>query len=187
MNPKTRLLSPAKNNTMKDEFKTLCNVRQSVRSYITDKPVPEDVLSYLRQCVSAAPTACNRQPFRFIEVHDPEKLAHIQSCYDRHWVATAPLFIIACRNTEEEWVRGTDGKPHGDIDTAIAIEHLCLAAAEQGLGTCWICNFDTERCKALFNLPAPWEPVALIPLGYAAKPDIKEKKRRPIDEIWSKL
>ena len=79
---------------------------------------------------------------------------------------------------DEEWVRG-DGKHHGDIDVAIAVEHLCLAAAEQGLGTCWVCNFDVERCKRVLSLAANEEPTVLIPIGYPAdKP--KEKLRKDI-------
>ena len=40
----------------------------------------------------------------------------------------------------------------GDIDIAIAVEHLCLAATEQGLATCWVCNFDADKCKQLFAI-----------------------------------
>ena len=53
-----------------------------------------------------------------------------------------------------------------DIDVAIAIEHLCLAAAEQGLGTCWVCNFRVQLCQELFKLPEEWYPAAIIPIGY---------------------
>ena len=72
---------------------------------------------------------------------------------------------------------------HADIDAAIAIEHLCLAAAEQGLGSCWICNFDTEYCKKAMALPDHVEPIALIALGYANETNIPEKKRKPLSEI----
>lgn len=73
-----------------------------------------------------------------------------------------------------------------DIDTAIATEHICLAAAEQGLGTCWVCNFDTELCRKHFKIPKTIEPVVLIPFGYPSDPalfDETPKKRKPIEEI----
>ena len=71
-----------------------------------------------------------------------------------------------------------------DIDVAIAIEHLCLAAAEQGLGTCWVCNFRVQLCQELFKLPEEWYPAAIIPIGYPATPDIPEKTRKATAEIW---
>lgn len=87
----------------------------------------------------------------------------------------------SCRSYDEEWVR-SDGKHHGDIDIAIAVEHLCLAATEQGLATCWVCNFDAEKCKQFFGLGDNEEPAVLIPIGYAAD-EPKEKKRKEIGEI----
>ena len=86
---------------------------------------------------------------------------------------------------DEEWVR-SDGKHHGDIDIAIAVEHLCLAATEQGLATCWVCNFDAEKCKQLFAISDNEEPAVLIPIGYAAD-EPKEKKRKEMEEICKRL
>ena len=75
-----------------------------------------------------------------------ENKTKLQQCYNRDWFKTAPMYIIASILHDEEWVRA-DGKPHGNIDIAIAVEHLCLAATEQGLATCWVCNFDANLCK----------------------------------------
>ena len=91
------------------------------------------------------------------------------------------MYIIASVLHDEEWVRA-DGKHHGDIDIAIAVEHLCLAATEQGLATCWVCNFDAALCKESFALPENEEPAVIIPLGYADDQP-KEKNRKPIEEI----
>ena len=65
-----------------------------------------------------------------------------------------------------------------DIDVAILTEHLCLAAAEQELGSCWVCNFDAPRVKELFGLAESVEPVVLLPLGYPAEGAWSEKKRK---------
>ena len=105
----------------------------------------------------------------------------LQECYNREWFATSPMYIICSILHDEEWVR-SDGKHHGDIDIAIAVEHLCLAATEQGLATCWVCNFDAEKCKQLFAIAENEEPAVLIPIGYAAD-ELKEKKRKEIVEI----
>ena len=91
------------------------------------------------------------------------------------------MYIICSILHDEEWVR-SDGKHHGNIDIAIAVEHLCLAATEQGLATCWVCNFDAEKCKQLFAFADNEEPAVLIPIGYAAD-ELKEKKRKAIGEI----
>ena len=90
--------------------------------------------------------------------------------------------IVACVNHNESWHRRADNKDHADIDIAIAVEHLCLAAAEQGLGTCWVCNFDTPRCSEVLGLPENLEPAVLIPVGYA-EDEPTEKKRKPLNEI----
>ena len=57
-----------------------------------------------------------------------------------------------------------------------------LAAAEQGLGTCWVCNFDAPQCSEVLGLPENLEPAVLIPVGYA-EDEPTEKKRKPLNEI----
>ena len=117
--------------------------RYSCRSYL-DKPVEEEKLEYIKECIRLAPSAVNRQPWKFRIVRSQEGREKLQSCYSRPWFNEAPLYILASVLHEQEWVRA-DGKPHGDIDVAIAVEHLCLAATEQGLGSCWVCNFDAQH------------------------------------------
>ena len=108
----------------------------------------------------------------------------MQQCYDKDWFREAPAYILVCENHGAAWTRRYDEKNHADIDVAIAIEHLCLAAAEQGLGTCWVCNFRVQLCQELFKLPEEWYPAAIIPIGYPATPDIPEKTRKATAEIW---
>ena len=88
-----------------------------------------------------------------------------------------------CVDHDISWHRKADNKDHGDIDVAIAVEHLCLAAAEQDLGTCWVCNFDAKACHQIMQLAPQLEPVVLIPIGYPADNTIPEKKRKSIKEI----
>lgn len=74
----------------------------------------------------------------------------------------------------------------GNIDVAIATEHISLAAAEQGLGSCWVCNFDTDLCRKHFNLPDTIEPAVILTIGYPESPDLFEqtsKKRKTLEEI----
>ena len=72
-----------------------------------------------------------------------------------------------------------DGKDHCDVDLGIVVEHLALAAADLGLGTCWVCAFNAERCHKILDLPDNLEVIALLPLGYPAEATIPEKKSAP--------
>ena len=161
-------------------FLELVKNRYSCRAY-KSLSVEREKLDYILECVRLAPSAVNKQPWRFRIVKNETDKVKLQECYNREWFQTAPMYIICTILHDEEWIR-SDGKHHGDIDIAIAVEHLCLAATEQGLATCWVCNFDAELCKQSFNLDDTEEPAVLIPIGYPAD-EIKEKKRKAIEEI----
>ena len=161
-------------------FLELAKSRYSCRQY-ADRVVEKEKLEYVMECVRLAPSAVNRQPWRFRVVEDVEVLRKLWRCYNREWFKSATVCIVASVVHDEEWVR-SDGKPHGDIDVAIAVEHLCLAAAEQGLGTCWVCNFDAVLCKDVLAMRENEEALVIIPVGY---PDCEptEKKRKNMNEI----
>lgn len=154
--------------------------RYSCRAY-TEEPVSQEQLDYIMECVRMAPSAVNKQPWRFRIIRSEEGLAKIRQCYERSWFNSAPTYVIASILHDEEWVR-SDGKQHGNIDIAIAVEHLCLAAAEQGLGSCWVCNFDAAKCSGLFTLADNEEPAVIIPIGHPADTP-KQKKRKDMADI----
>lgn len=160
----------------------LVKTRHSVRKYLP-VPVERAKLDYVMECVRLAPSAVNFQPWKFAVVTEGERLAALKEAYLREWISTVPCIIVACADHRESWHRPSDGKDHADIDVAIAVEHLCLAAAEMGLGTCWVCNFDVPRCCEALGLPTGVEPVALVPIGYPANTEIPEKKRKPMEDI----
>ena len=161
-------------------FLELVKQRYSCRQY-QQRSVEQEKLDYIMECVRLAPSAVNKQPWTFRVITSEEEKAKLQQCYKRDWLQTAPTLIICSILHDEEWVR-RDGKHHGDIDIAIAVEHLCLAATEQGLGTCWVCNFDAEKCKEFFSFAPNEEPAVIIPIGYADD-ESREKIRKTIDEI----
>lgn len=160
----------------------LIKKRCSVRSY-ESRSIEKEKLDYIMECVRMAPSACNKQPWKFTIVTEPELLMALKKTYTREWIKSVPCIIVACANHEESWHRPADGKDHADIDVSIAIEHLCLAATEQHLGTCWVCNFDVPLCRSVLGLPPSLEPVALIPIGYPTTDEASEKKRKPMNEI----
>ena len=160
----------------------LIKKRYSVRNYLS-KPIESEKLNYIMECTRMAPSAVNLQPWKFAIVTDEKLLTALQSVYPKDWIKSAPCIIVACVDHDMSWHRKADNKDHGDIDVAIAVEHLWLAAAEQDLGTCWVCNFDAKACHQIMQLAPQLEPVVLIPIGYPADNTIPEKKRKSIKEI----
>jgi nitroreductase len=166
------------------DFKELAQRRYSVRSY-QSTPVEKDKLIAIIEAALMAPSAVNFQPWKFVVVTDPALLNQLHGCYHRDWFRSAPACIVAIGDHDKGWRRPTDDKDYTDIDVAIAVDHLMLAAAEAGLGTCWICHFNTEKCAEIFNLTSNLEVMAMIPVGYPIAKVIPEKKRKPMDELVS--
>jgi nitroreductase len=125
--------------------------RRSVRGYAPD-PVAEEALGRLFEAISLAPSACNNQPVRFLFVSNRETKQRICDCYPRPWLGQAPMIVVALGHRETAWRRFNGTSAHV-IDTAIAMEHLVLAAAAEGLGTCWVCAFDQEALRQALRLP----------------------------------
>lgn len=154
--------------------------RYSVRAYKPDK-VEESLLQQVLEAAQLAPTAANRQPFTIIVVGTAGRETELRRIYDRDWFVQAPLILCACGDPSRGWSR-TDGKSYVDVDVAIAMDHLILAASSLGLGTCWIAAFDAGAARRVLNLPSGIEPIVFTPLGY---PDDKAgaKKRKPLTEL----
>lgn len=171
------------------DFLELARDRRSTRSYDTDRTVEEDKLNYILECARIAPSAVNRQPWRFYVVRSEDGKAKLRQCYSREWFNEAPLYILLTIRHDESWHRRVDGKDHGDIDVAIAAEHICLAATEQGLGTCWVCNFDAPLLHGMLCLPEEEEAAVIIPVGYALAGDEEPKRteRKPMEAIVAEL
>lgn len=170
---------------------TLARLRCSVRSY-SARVLEEEKLEYILETARLAPSAVNFQPWIFLVVQSSDGRAALRQCYNREWFSTAPVYVLVCTDHRESWVRKSDGKDHGDMDAAIATEHICLAATEQEIGSCWVCNFDTELCRSSFGLPAGVEPVAIVSLGYPSDPNVfavTEKKRKAFNDVvkWEKF
>ena len=169
------------------EFKELAKRRYSVRSY-QSTPVAKEKLIDIIQAALLAPSAVNFQPWKFVVVTEPALLKQLHGCYHRDWFKSAPVCIVAIGDHDKGWRRPTDNKDYTDIDVAIAIDHLMLAATEIGLGTCWICHFNAEKCAEIFGLSPNLEPIAMIPIGYPSSDLIPEKNRKLLDQSvrWNK-
>lgn len=165
-------------------FLNLVKKRYSVRKF-QSKPVETEKLNAILEAGRMAPSACNLQPWQFLVISKPDQCNNFaKTVYAREWLQSAPVIIVICGDHSESWKR-RDAKDHCDIDCAIAADHMTLAAAELGLGTCWICNFDVQKCRTLLKLPDPLEPVVILPLGY---PDDsvsdRHTSRKPAESVY---
>jgi nitroreductase len=157
------------------DFWELIYSRYSVRAYRPDAILPE-MLEEILQAACLAPTAANRQPFKIIVMRTEGRQQELLSIYPREWFVQAPLILAICGDPAAGWVR-QDGRAYYVVDAAIAMDHLILAAASLGLGTCWVANFDPAAARRILGLPPEIDPVAFTPLGYPAdQPRAKERK-----------
>jgi len=157
------------------EFSELISKRYSVRAYRPDK-VEEDKLNRILVAARLAPTACNLQPFQILVAHTAGRENEFLRIYPRDWFVQAPLILCVCGLPASAWVR-KDGRNYFETDAAIAMDHMILAATEEGLGTCWIAAFDAAAAREVLRIPENVEPLLFTPLGYAAgQPSAKERK-----------
>jgi nitroreductase len=162
-------------------FLELANLRRSVRDYL-EKPVEPGLLATVLEAGRIAPSACNNQPLVFIVVDDEEARAKLEPVYPRQWFVRAPVIIAVCCDRTQSWHR-SDDKDYGDIDAAIALDHMTLAAAELGLGTCWIGAFNPGEARKVLMLPPKIDPIAFTPLGYPGPRPALKRTRKSLDEL----
>jgi nitroreductase len=154
-------------------------IRRSVRNY-KPAPVEPDKLARIWEAVRLAPSACNLQPWHFLLLKSPGARARLRGILS-DWALTAPLLVVGLGNRQTAWRR--DRESIHALDVAIAAEHLMLAAAAEGLGTCWICAFDRHALSRALNLEAQWDPVVVTPLGYADDPNPRTLRKAVIEIV----
>ncbi len=154
--------------------------RRSVRSY-ADRPVEPEKVQRLLEAARLAPSASNRQESRFVVVTQRERRAALaRAANDQRFVADAPVIIAACADTDGHVM--SCGQLCYPIDVAIAIDHMTLQAAAEGLGTCWIGAFSESQVKEILGIPAAIRVVEMLTVGYAAGPP-SALSRRPLQSL----
>ena len=162
------------------EFSELIAARYSVRAYKPD-PVEPEKLERVLEAARVAPTAVNFQPFQLIVIHTEGREDELNRIYRKDWFVQPPLVIAACGLPDQGWTR-RDGRSFLDIDVAIVMDHVILAATNEGLGTCWVGNFDADAAREVLGLPDDVEAIAFTPLGYPDD-EPRTKKRRPLSDL----
>ena len=164
------------------ELKEAITKRQSIRDY-QDKPVPEEKLRRILEAAHLAPSANNMQPWKFVVVTDSKRRKELaRAANGQTFISQAPV-VIAAVATEPESVMSS-GIPSYAVDVAIAVDHMTLAAVDEGLGTCWIGAFSQQRVKEILNIPDKYRVVALLPLGFP-RAETTIKLRKSLGEIVS--
>ena len=158
--------------------------RKSVRSYKSQE-IEEEKLNYILEAFRKAPSAKNLQPWKLVVVKNRNIIKDLAiACNNQTFLEEAPVLIAACANEEEAYGRMGGYLTSYPIDIGLALEHLILAATEQGLGTCWIGAFKEQLVKDILKVPEDVRVVALTPVGYPAR-DPGSRGRKPLSEIVS--
>ncbi|MCD6248236.1 MAG: nitroreductase family protein [Hadesarchaea archaeon] len=160
------------------------SIRRSVRSY-ERKEVPGEKLEKVLDAARLAPSASNRQDWKFIVVRDEEKKEKIcKAAYGQDFIKEAPVVIVGVGLNPDH--KMSCGISSSTVDVSIAMDHMMLKATEEGLGTCWIGAFEQEKIKEILGIPSQHQVVALMPIGYPKEPLKKvEKSRKSLGEIVS--
>lgn len=156
------------------------NERRSVRAY-QDKSVPEKTLTRILEAARVAPSAKNRQAWKLIVVKDSQtRKKLVEAANNQQFVGEAPIIIAAVGLTPNDTMRCDI--PTDPVDVAIVIDHITLAAVEEGLGTCWIGSFYQDKVCQILGIPSSCKVVELLTLGYPADSP-RPKSRKPLKEI----
>ncbi|MBS7619760.1 nitroreductase family protein [Candidatus Bathyarchaeota archaeon] len=155
--------------------------RRSIRKYKKGM-IPDEDLKKILTAAQLAPSAGNKQPWRFVVVREPEKINELAKIANNQmWIADASVVIAALamdKGSPEiypKWV---------ERDVMIAVEHMVLAAWSLGYGSCWVGAFSEEKVKEFLGIPENMTVIVLLPIGI---PDHKPeaRPRKPLSEIFS--
>ena len=165
-------------------FIDIVKQRVSVRSYDSQRPLAQTTLNNILEAGRLAPSATNAQPWEFWLISSPEMLRKLHNCYKKDWFARAPHVLVVVGNKDVAWSRAVDNYNSIETDCAIAMDHIILAATAEGVGTCWIANFDPVCVKEALDLESNQVVFAMTPLGYPEKDfSPQEKRRKAFSEV----
>ncbi len=166
------------------DFFDLIKSRVSVRDYNPNIKIEKEILLKIAEAGRIAPSAANRQPWKFLFVSSAEILDKVRPCYHRQWFKDAPHILIVVGYNDKSWVR-QDGYNSLETDLTIAMDHMILAAESLNIGTCWIAAFDNDILRKALELKEDEIVYCITPLGYQSEKYQKssEKVRKSINEV----
>ena len=156
------------------DFTEVINHRRSIRKYL-NKPVPSESVKKILFAAQKAPSWAHKQGARVIVVEDAEKMEQLRDAIGQKWVESVPMFIVVIIDPEQSGI-APNKMEYYPVDATIVMEHIILAATNEGLGTCWIGWFNEEDVKKCLSIPPRFRVIGLTPLGYPEKyPEPKER------------
>ena len=172
------------------DFQKLVSSRFSCRSYLPD-PVPREDIEKILEAARLAPSACNKQPWRFAVITDGSLRARLLEegslpGINMNWAKTAPVILVLgmkrslVTHKVAPLISNVD---YSLIDLGIAGEHAVLEATELGYGTCWIGWIKPKDVRKIVGWPKEILPQALITLGKPASAPENRTPRLSLDEI----
>ncbi|MCK5832408.1 nitroreductase family protein [bacterium] len=173
-------------------FISICRKRRSVRKF-SDRPVTDEELSEVLDAARLSPSSNNTQPWRFIIIREPKRIKAISGAapalvaFNKPWMSKAPCLLVCCAEPGQVYHK-TVGKlltvDLATIDIAIAIEHVVLASAEMGLGTCWVGWFSEKKLRGIIDLPDNWKVISILAVGWPKEELTEhEPKRKALSDI----
>jgi nitroreductase len=178
-----------------DTFLKLAQTRQSDRAF-HNQLVEKDKLERILEAARLAPSACNAQPWKIVVVTDIEKRFKVADAATskvlsiNHFSKQAPVQLVLIEeeaNFTSKVGGWANNKHYPHIDIGIIAAHICLAAADEGLGTCMLGWCDEKKVRKALDIPGKKRVMLVILLGYSSQP-LREKKRKTKEEIisWEK-
>ncbi len=176
-------------------FLELVNKRHSERAYIENAEIDKNIFLKCLEAARLAPSACNSQPWRFIIVDNLEIKNQIAQTTTtaflplNHFTKQASAIVVVVNegsNLSASVGNVVKDKDFSVMDIGIAVEHFCLQAVEEGLGTCILGWFDEKKIKQILEIPKNKRVELLITLGYPKNDKEKtRRKRKDLEQIYS--
>ena len=167
------------------EFRQVIKERYSCKEY-SGRQVEQEKLDAILEAGRLAPTAKNLQEQHIYVVRSEENLSKIDAVTPCRY--GAPIVLIVAFDKDNVYTYPGGKRDSGIEDTAIVASHMILAAANEGVDSCWLNNFDPDKLKELLGLPDNEEILMLMDIGYAAEgagPLPNHGNRKPISETVS--
>ena len=169
------------------EFSKLIESRYSCKAY-SDRPVEQEKLDRILEAGRLAPTAKNLQEQHIYVLRSEKALAAVDANTPCRY--GAPAVLAVAFNTKNVFTYPGGTRDSGVEDAAIVATHMILAAANEGVDSCWLNFFDPEKLAESLGLPADESVLMLMDLGYAketAKPLPNHFSRKPLSETVTEL
>ena len=168
------------------EFEKICKERYSVRSFLSTS-VEDEKITKILEMVRLAPTARNNQPYEIFYAKTPDAIEKLKPCRDNFF--NAPLVFVICSIDDKRWHNRQTGREFTLHDIGIVATTMMYACTEVGLGSVYVCAFDTIKAKEALNLEG-LTPECMMLVGYPsneAKPSQMHGERREISEFAKEI